>query len=317
MYRRNDRIDPSRTLPIQNALIKDLNKRFKLLINDIKEGVIQRDILAISPTIVSYTTPGPRAFNFARSQDKVEAFMKWFRQQSKKRLLESGIAPQIGTGVEAAWTNMYVTDTYKRGVIRARYELDKAGYDVPALDAANEQAISTTLSLPMHVDRLGVLYARVFEELQGITTAMDTVISRILTQGIADGDGPRLLARKLIAGINGAGIGDLGMTDSLGRFIPAARRAEIMARTEILRAHHLATIQEYRNYGAAGVNVLAEWATAGDDRVCSKCAELQGRMYSLDEAERLIPAHPQCRCICLPAIININARRPAFRRLAS
>jgi SPP1 gp7 family putative phage head morphogenesis protein len=138
---------------------------------------------------------------------------------------------------------------------------------------------------------------------------MDTLISRILAQGMIDGDGPALIARKLVAAINGTGIGDLAMTDAIGRFIPALRRAELLARTEIIRAHHLATIQEYRNWGLEGIVVKGEWQTAGDDRVCDKCASLQGKIFTLDEIEGMIPLHPLCRCIALPWIEDIQKYR--------
>jgi len=149
---------------------------------------------------------------------------------------------------------------------------------------------------------VGVLYSRVFEDLRGITTQMDTQISRVLSQGLIDGDGPRLLARKLVGTINGTGIGDLGLTDTLGRFIPARRRAEILARTEVIRAHHQATVQEYKNWRAENVYVVAEFLTAGDDRVCDRCAAIaaQGKTYTLEEIQNMIPVHPQCRCIALP-----------------
>lgn len=52
--------------------------------------------------------------------------------------------------------------------------------------------------------------------------------------------------------------------------------------------------------GAYNVHVRAEFSTAGDDRVCSVCAGLEGEIYTLDEAADLIPVHPNCRCITLP-----------------
>jgi SPP1 gp7 family putative phage head morphogenesis protein len=133
---------------------------------------------------------------------------------------------------------------------------------------------------------------------------MDSQISRVLAQGIADGDNPRLLGQKLVSVINGSGADKLGIKDTLGRFIPAERRAEMIARTEIIRAHHLATIQEYRNWGVAGVAVEAEWHTAGDSRVCAECAEMEGHVFTLDEIEPMIPLHPQCRCNTLPVKVR-------------
>jgi SPP1 gp7 family putative phage head morphogenesis protein len=152
------------------------------------------------------------------------------------------------------------------------------------------------------MDRVGVLFTRVFAELTGVTDVMASHIAQILAQGMIDGDGPALLARKMIAAIDGSGAGTLGITDTLGRFIPAKRRAEMIARTELIRAHHLATIQEYRNWGLLNIRVKAEWKTAGDDRVCVRCASLEGKIFTLDEIEPMIPLHPLCRCIALPYI---------------
>jgi SPP1 gp7 family putative phage head morphogenesis protein len=80
------------------------------------------------------------------------------------------------------------------------------------------------------------------------------------------------------------------------------RRAEILARTETIRAHHLANIQEYRRWKIFDVKVLAEFLTAGDARVCPQCATLHGSIWTLDEIETMIPVHPQCRCIAIPFI---------------
>ena len=136
---------------------------------------------------------------------------------------------------------------------------------------------------------------------------MEQQISRVLSEGMARGDSPRLIADKLVATMRGGGA-DLGITDTLGRYIPAERRATIMARTEVIRAHHQATINEYRAFGVAGVKIRAEWSTAGDDRVCDECWQKVGNgslpngNYTLDEVQNMIPVHPQCRCLALPVM---------------
>ena len=73
-----------------------------------------------------------------------------------------------------------------------------------------------------------------------------------------------------------------------------------MARTEVIRAHHQATIAEYRQFGVEGVNVKAEWLTAGYG-VCQQCLDLErGGPYTLDQSEGTIPAHVNCRCCAIP-----------------
>jgi SPP1 gp7 family putative phage head morphogenesis protein len=298
-----NRADPTRTTALRNAFARDMNRRFAELVSVIRHAIIDHDCFGMGVKMKAYqmTPPERAAFSFARSSDKVAAFETWLKQQTDAGILEVRKLDQLGTGVESAWTNRYVADSYKRGISRARYEMNKAGMNVPPIEQTG--GVDLSMSTPFHVDRLGLLYSRVYTGLKGITDAMGHQVSQVLTQGMADGDNPRLLARKLIATINGTGMGNLGITDTLGRFIPAARRAEMLARTEIIRSHHVATIQEYRNYGLGGVKVQAEWMTSGFD-VCPKCQELQGKVFPLNVIESMIPAHPNCRCIALPVIID-------------
>ena len=304
--------DPTRTTVLRNAFAREMRKRFRELTRVIWQAIVEEDCFGLRAGFYQMTPPGRQAFVFPRSADKVNAFMEWLNRQVERGILEVAEFQQIGVGVEDAWTNKYIQDSYKRGVIRARYELQKAGFDVPTIDQTG--GIEISHSTPFHIDRVGLLYTRTFSGLKGITAQMDTQISRVLAQGIADGDGPRLLARKLIATINGTGMGDLAITDTLGRFIPAARRAEVLARTEIIRAHHNATIQEYRNWAVEGVRVKAEFVTAGDDRVCDRCNALEREVFTLDRIEGMIPLHPQCRCIALPFKQSLVTKRLVFEQ---
>lgn len=303
VYEATRQYDPTRTTTLRNLFVRDMNRRFTVLSNAIWTKIVKDDCFGLTPQEITFNAG---EFNFPRSADKVSSFMKWLQNQVDKGLLSVKEFEQVGDAIDKAWQNIYITDSFKRGLIRARYELQKAGFkNIPSIEATG--GIELSMMAPLNMDRLGLLYTRVYTDLKGITEAMDTIISRILTQGIADGDGPILLARKIMGAINGTGMGELGLTDKLGRFIPAKRRAEILARTEIIRAHHQATIQEYRNWGVMGVNVLAEMVTAGDDRVCEQCNTLTlSNPYTLDDAMNLLPAHPQCRCICLPFEVGVD-----------
>jgi len=298
-------VDPTRTTALRNAFARDMKRRFKELIRAIRVGVGVNNAFGLSEgnapgsfLFNQIQIPGAGAFAFPRSVDKLEAFLRWLEHQVEVGILTTGELEQFGVGLEGAWTNKYILDSYKRGIQRARYEIRRHDVNIPSIDSTG--GIDLAVGLPLHLDRLGVLYTRVFAELKGVTAQMDQIISRILAQGIADGDNPRLLARKLVAVIDGTGAGELGITDSLGRYIPAARRAEILARTEIIRAHHQGMIQEYMNWGMQGVTILAEWKTAGDHRVCERCEAHEGETFTLEVAMNMIPLHPQCRCLALP-----------------
>jgi len=290
--------DPTNTAVLARSFDRQLMLRFGKVKKAIRQAVNTQDVFGLKPVVFSSPTvyatlPGPKAFAFNTTGGKVNSFIDWLKAQVDADILDIDFFQQSGSAVNKAWTDIYITDSYTRGVQRARLELKKAGYAVPAELADATGGIGASLSSPFHVDRLGALYTRTFNDLKGITDAMNNQISRVLTEGLMNGDSPYLISRKLTAVIDGSGK-TLGITDTLGRFIPAERRAKMLARTEIIRAHHVATIQEYKNWGAEGVTVQAEWSTAGDSRVCNLCAPLQGKFYTLEAIQPMIPRHPNC-----------------------
>lgn len=304
-YKRLSHYDPTHTTALRDAFAKATTRRFVELKRMIKISIVEQDCFGLKKLTTHQMSPtGQGAFAFTTNPQKLSDFIKWLEEQIDKGILTVGDLAKVGSGVDGSWLNKYILDSYKRGLVRAKDELRKAGYPLPNEDVFG--SIESMLSMPISVNTLALLYTRVFSELKGITAQMSTQISKILAQGLADGDGPALLARKLVATIDGTGIGSLAITDTLGRFIPAQRRAILLARTEIIRAHHLATINMYREWGVEGVIVEGEWKTAGDDRVCEKCAALEGKTFSLDEIEKMIPYHPGCRCIALPKIKEIK-----------
>lgn len=288
--------DPTRTTSLRAEFVSQMDRRFRHLRGLIRIAIVVEDVFGLKDpvTITILQTPGRRRFAFPRSADKVSAFMDWLQRQIDFGILEVTQLQQIGSGVEAAWTNKFINDSYRRGVIRARSQLVRGGFDVPPLSETG--GIGAAMNNPIHLDRVGLLFTRTFNELKGITDAMAQQISRVLAQGLADGLSPAVLARQLTAVI-GSG---LGLTDTLGRFIPAQRRARILARTEIIRAHAEATLQEFRNWGVVGVTVEVEFATAGDNRVCQQCANLEGSIFTIEQASGIIPVHAQCRCAWIP-----------------
>lgn len=306
IYSAAAKYDPTKTTVLRNQFARDMNRRFTALEKAIWNKIVVEDCFLLNPPeLTGYAAQ----FNFPRSAQKVAEFMKWLQEQVNKGILTVSEMAQYGEAIEKAWTNIYITDSYKRGLMRARIELQTAGFEVPSIDATG--GINMSMMVPIHADRLGLLYSRVYSDLKGITDAMDAAISRVLTQSMADGNDARLIARKLISTINGSGMGDLGITDTLGRFIPAKRRAEMLARTEIVRAHHQATIQEYKNWGLVNVNVLAEFVTTNDMKVCDICHGLTlGNPYTLDQAMNLIPVHPNCRCVCIPFRVGVDTLIP-------
>ena len=186
--------------------------------------------------------------------------------------------------------NRYIEETYKRGVIRARQELIKAGHDVPTIEESG--GIDVVMKNPYHIERLSLLFMTVFNDLKAITGALNPQISKVLTQGLLNGDSPAILARKLISVVKD----DQSLKDILGKFIPSMRRAEMLARTSIIMVFAESELQEFENWGIEEVVALVEFQNAGDNKVCDICEHLGGTVFTIKEARGIIPVHVRCRC---------------------
>ena len=99
--------------------------------------------------------------------------------------------------------------------------------------------------------------------------------------------------------------GDLDMLyDDINNAIGDETRAELIARTEVMRAANEGQRQSWDQAVEDGLlsgNEQREWIATGDDGVCPICDELDGQTTGLDgqypgEGEDGPPAHPRCRC---------------------
>lgn len=294
--------DPTMTTALRNSFAAEMGRRFDRIRSEIWKAVVTEDVFGLRPgtevRITVQQTPGRRRFAFRRSSEKVALFMDWLRKRTQDEVLDVSDITQVGTGIEAAWSNKFINRGYGQGVVRARQQIVQAGAAVPTL--AETGGLSAVMAAPVHADRVGLLYTRLFTDLKGITDAMDSQISRVLSEGMSAGRNPRTIARRLNAVIerNGA---SLDVQDTLGRFIPAKRRAKILARTEIIRAHAEAQLQEFENWKVSGVSAKAEWVTAGFN-VCPLCLPKEGKTFPIEEARGMIPFHPQCRCAWIPLL---------------
>ena len=78
-------------------------------------------------------------------------------------------------------------------------------------------------------------------------------------------------------------------------------RALTIARTEVLRAHRLATRESYR----ANSDIVRGWMwhSSADQRTCGCCWAMHGTKHGLDEE---LDGHPNCRCAMIPIIKGVD-----------
>lgn len=212
----------------------------------------------------------PGRFAFPQAAQKVALFRAWLDEAQDV----------VVAGVDGEWTHTYVKRAYLKGLTDAERRAMQAGLSVDDMDP------SKVVLQPVHHDALQMLYTRSYQDLQGISAAAGTAISRELADGFAAGLNPKTMASAINKRLATVGL----------------HRARTLARTEVIRAHAEATLSRYRQFGVKAVAGRAEFATAGDDRVCPICEGLDGEVFTLDDAKGVIPVHPNCRCTWLPVV---------------
>jgi SPP1 gp7 family putative phage head morphogenesis protein len=288
------RRDPTRTGGVRLRFTAELNRRFAMIVRDLRDAVVRDDVLGLdSPRTLA--SPGKKAFAYSTSAGKMKNFSRWVDGQFHKYLLSlggHGLVPTHGATVANSvspwWADTYLESGYKTGVVRSVAALKKYGKGKVPHRAfggtlTTEEAVATAFASRTHADAAGLIYSRSFEELKGITADMSRQINRSLAESLAEGRGAAQTAAILEKRVH------VGLA-----------RARVMARTEIIRAHHHASINTFREAGVYGVQVVVEFHGALDDRICPECADLHGQLFTLDEILPMIPVHPNCRCAALP-----------------
>ena len=99
---------------------------------------------------------------------------------------------------------------------------------------------------------------------------------------------------------------DTMVRDMRSRLGVVKSRAEMIVRTESLRAYNEASNTYYATQGID----LCMWYATADDRACPICAPRAGQIYK--RAEVKAPCHPRCRCYLAPWDAEMAAMDPDY-----
>jgi SPP1 gp7 family putative phage head morphogenesis protein len=264
--------DPTQTLTLRQEFAQRLRGVLAKINAELRRGIVKRDALGLRDgQLQAARKPDPLPDVSAdRRAEIIQTVREWIAEQLRKGRVE------IFTIDE----NSYIRSAYERGLQHA----DTALVDADA--TAPDMSITASMQLPVHRDQLESLYTRVVSEWDGLTSELNQEIARELADGLDQGENPTDIARSISDRIE-----KIGKT-----------RATVLSRTEIIRSHAGATLNRYSQAGVDEVIGEAELQTAGDDRVCPICEGLDGNVYSVAEAQGIIPVHPQCRCAWLPVV---------------
>jgi SPP1 gp7 family putative phage head morphogenesis protein len=287
-----ERADPSRTKGIREEYAADVYKRLRKLKGVVRTTVEENDALRLGdparrdwgrsrnrgrPADVLRQNASPRDdFRFETRADKESAFLDWFRGALEDEVLEPVGTETVKRG--GHWSSAYVRAASRRGIKNANAALGSGAAEF------GEEALEQAFNAPVHQDLLRSLYTRNYRGLKGITDAVDSDVSRVLTEGMVEGVNPRDMAAEINDRIEKVGI----------------TRARTLARTETVRAAAEQTLTRYEQMGVEQVVGKVEWLATMDGRTCPTCAALHGTTYTIDEARGRIPQHPNCRCTWTP-----------------
>jgi len=218
-------------------------------------------------------------FVFQDDAELTDTFLGWLDEQIDRVVLEPVSREQLRQG--GHWSAPYIRSAAEKGWADAAARLERQGLDVSSED------LSATFDRGVSAEQLRGLYTRTYDNIETITDRMRTEVRRELTQGLAEGLNPRVMADRLTDRV------DVAYTD-----------AETLARTEIIHSYNDHALTRYETAGVSAVTADVEFLTAGDRRVCPLCASLSGTRYTIAEARGIIPGgtHPQCRCTWVPIV---------------
>lgn len=197
---------------------------------------------------------------------KVERFRAWLRERTGSALAGNALIMK------------YMDLGYRRGEGKVIHVGAPPALGPPAavpwlhvgMQLANDAA---------RVEAVKLLAARTFAEMEEVHSRMAARMSRALATGLMEGRSAKEIAKELAA---------------VSRL--SEREAARVARTELVRAFAEGQLAGFAKLGAKGVTAVVEYTSVGDGKVCEKCEQLDGEVFSLADARGVIPVHPECRC---------------------
>ena len=296
------RADPTKTATLRRVFMTAMRKRMYKLQADVWQLVVVEDAFGLresrqtSAFNTSELTNNNR-WKFRSDPDKVRLFQIWLQQNVDENILP----PELPANTDQLFWEDFVRKGYEKGAGRAYTDVRKKGIELDPnyLAGGRDEFLRKSFAQPASINKVKLLVGRVYSDLKGVTQAMSTQMTRVLSEGFAEGVGPREVGRRLNKTVK-----------NIGR-----HRAVTIARTETIRAHAEGQLDSLEELGVTEVGVAVEWSTAGDDRVCPMCSPLEGVIMSTREARGILPRHPNCRCAFKPANVGESKKGRLVKRV--
>ena len=288
------KFDPTRTTTIRRRFLAEMKSRFRALKKVVRETIDTKDVLGLRPGVPLKLNISDevQAWRFQSESGKIDSFNTWFQEQTDAKVLTPRGLSQTELGPDAGkpWTAKYVDSAYKKGKTTAYTQVHQAKLEGSPdfYEGSKAEFLRQSFGAPETVAKLQLIATRSFTELKGVTAVMSQQMSRVLVNGLAQGQSPKVIARDMVDTITGI----------------EKKRALVIARTEVIHAHAEGQLDTYEELGVGEVGIMAEWSTAGDAFVCELCQPMEAVILTVKEARGMIPRHPNCRCMFIPANVG-------------
>lgn len=230
---------------------------------------------------------------------KVKAFQQWLRDQNNQWL--RGTYGSDLRGVPKPSMNQLMDEYIERGMRKGMgsafdgIKKSKAGREkLDFYKGTREQFLEDTFGRPVAREKVELMAAKSFTDLEGVTDDMDVRMTRALVDGLVQGKGPRDIARQMVKEV------DITTT-----------RAQGVAHDALMSVHAEGQLDAMEAMGMDEVGVQVEWSTSGlgvtakgNLSPCRLCAELEGVVLTISEARGMLPRHRWCKCTFIPANVG-------------
>ena len=219
------------------------------------------------------------AMDHPLTEDQRREYVRWFERRAFELLLEASPQQDAEDISAPDWMRGPVDEAIEKGAERGASFVEAAGVALGIGAAA-------ILLRDGGRERIAEMRRRIVEETAGVIGATRQQVQRDLR------DSPTKTAA-------------MGAVSDRMRKVGESRM-RLIARTEIVRGANKGAMAVYEYAETDEIGVQAEmvnWVTAGDERVCDECESLAaGGPYKRSEAENMLPAHANCRCMLVPVI---------------
>lgn len=262
------KIDPTGTLSLQNQASDEAVRRIRMLLKGL-EDVLRGNIFLTSNA----------EFDIRTVRQKISEVKGYISKVQKAGLME-GTVSEEGV-VESIWADSYLHNTAMKGVRDAYHSVKRTGASLPIFKwiPNDDIFIEQQLALPMFQDMAFVSREKVYAHLDSIGTVLDNEIRALLVSNIPTSELMNSIRERI------------GVAEA---------KARTVVRTEIVRTYNDFKLGMYGTMGVDELVMEVELVTAGDKRVCKRCASRNRQVWPIEESKGILPMHPNCRCTWHP-----------------